>query len=66
MIMKTFEDLTISEIEVLSQAHTRLLAEGFISIRHSFGDFLDVVVARGEYSGTQADDAVREMVYEND
>lgn len=62
--MTSFEELTISDIELLSQVHTRLLAEGFISIRHSFDDFLDVVVARGDYEDTSTDDTIKEMAHE--
>lgn len=61
MILKKFEELTIAEIETLSQAHMRLLAEGFISVRHSFGTFLDVVVARGDYADTRTDEIVKQM-----
>ena len=45
---RTFDSLTIQDIELLEQAYYRLNAEGY-SAGWSFGDFLDIVVARGEH-----------------
>lgn len=54
VVYKKFEDLTASDIDLLCQAWIRLRAEG-IAAPMVFGDFLDIVLARGEYSNTNTD-----------
>lgn len=46
--MKTLDDLTINEIELLSQAYHNLVRAGYAA-GWDFGDFLDIVLTRGEH-----------------
>ena len=55
----TISQLTISDIELLSVTHTRLIAEGFIPHFIDFGDFLDCVLGRGDYK-VSTDNIIKE------
>lgn len=56
---RKFDQLTIADMLLLTQAYQRMRAEGMISNYFSFGDFLDCVVARGDYVGTATDEPLR-------
>ena len=61
---RAFEQMTIADLELLSQVHTRLIADGLIRII-TFASFLDCVVARGEYANTSTDETIREILHES-
>lgn len=48
---KKFVDLTPEDIDLLKQIYRRLIVEGFMLDIHTFEDFLDAAVARGQFQG---------------
>lgn len=50
------EDLTPGNILLLQQAYARLRAEGKLMFHNgAFAEFLDIVMARGDYDNTDSD-----------
>lgn len=56
---REFGSLTIGELELLSQAYTRLVGEGYAP-GFDFKDFLDIVMAQGDYTDTKCDEIMME------
>lgn len=48
----SLEELSRDDVDLLRQAFVRLMAEGVVSDSYSFGELLDIVLARGYETST--------------
>ena len=55
---KKFNNITVGDIELIQQCFQRLAAECKITDVESFGEFLDVVLARDGYKDTSSDEYI--------
>ena len=53
--MRTFETLSQEDYDLLGQAFVRLKSTGLMIDMIPYDDFIDAVVARGEYADTSED-----------
>jgi len=53
--MRTFDSLTQEDLELLGQSYIRLQSSGLLLDIVPYDDFLDAVVARGQYADTSDD-----------